>query len=455
MMRRPWCLGMLLLAATLGCEAKPGGADLAAETGAEAEAEGEGEAFVTVRAEPARRGEMTESIEALGLVEALPDHFATLTPAVEGHVLTLLVKQGDAVAKGQPIVELDPSVALADLAEKTASRDGLKASLDLLKSLPRPEEQKPLTLAIDTARVALERAERQNSEMKKLQESRLANPQQLFDAEKAEEAARIALETARATHHVQMIGPRREAVAEAQARIATADGLVAFSQAHLNFLTIRAPIDGVLDSLTCHPGQTLSVGAAIGDVVDARKVHAAVWFSPRSARGVRPGQAARVRPADESSSGAEGLAGTVEFVGRVADPRTGNLPVLVLVENPEGRLALGQTVRVLIDLEASGEVLQVPAEALLDLGEGPVFAVVRDGKTASLHPEVGAARDGWVAVSGTDLKEGEPVIIEGGYNLPEETPVKVADDEPAGAAHEPPGADPEPHGAAPETEEGR
>jgi hypothetical protein len=32
-----------------------------------------------------------------------------------------------------------------------------------------------------------------------------------------------------------------------------------------------------------------------------------------------------------------------------------------------------------------------------------------------------------VAVSGTDLKPGEPVIIEGGYNLKAETPVTVED----------------------------
>ena len=31
-----------------------------------------------------------------------------------------------------------------------------------------------------------------------------------------------------------------------------------------------------------------------------------------------------------------------------------------------------------------------------------------------------------MAVAGTDLKEGEPVIVEGGYNLPEGTPVKLA-----------------------------
>ena len=49
--------------------------------------------------------------------------------------------------------------------------------------------------------------------------------------------------------------------------------------------------------------------------------------------------------------------------------------------------------------------------------------MVRDGKTVVLHPEVGKPGKGWVAVAGTDLKEGEPVIVEGGYNLPEGTAV--------------------------------
>ena len=72
----------------------------------------------------------------------------------------LVVKQGETVKKGQPIVELDKSVALADLAEKTATRDGLKASLALLKSVPRPEERRANELAIEQAKVALERAKR-------------------------------------------------------------------------------------------------------------------------------------------------------------------------------------------------------------------------------------------------------------------------------------------------------
>ena len=61
--------------------------------------------------------------------------------------------------KGQPIVELDKAVAQADLAEKTATRDGLKASLALLKSLPRPEERRANELAVEQAKVAVEQAQ--------------------------------------------------------------------------------------------------------------------------------------------------------------------------------------------------------------------------------------------------------------------------------------------------------
>ena len=114
-------------------------------------------------------------------------------------------------------------------------------------------------------------------------------------------------------------------------------------------------------------------------------------------------------------------------MGRVADPQTGNLPIRILVDNPQGRFTIGESIRVSIVVIELKAVLQVPAAAILDLGEGPVLAVVRDGKSVVLHPVVGASHEGWAEVSGIDLKAGEPVIVEGGYNLPADTPVQVSD----------------------------
>jgi RND family efflux transporter MFP subunit len=422
------CLGLT------GCH---GGSSPSADAKDEHSAKGEGP-HVTVKTEPARRGTVARTVEGLGRSEAIPEKLATLTPAVEGHVHALLVKQGETVKKGQPIVELDTAVALADLAEKSATRDGLKAALDLLKALPRPEERRANELAIEQAKVALDRSTRLAERLKPLLARRETSDQQVFEAELAVTQAKLQLQTAEAQLRVMMIGPKPEAVAEAEAKVKTAEGAVQFSKAHLDYHTIRSPIDGVLDSLTCHPGQTIAIGAMVGEVVDTRQVLASVYLPASAALAVRVGQQAEVRTVDSrpdaggpvasgpAAENAPHSQGKVDFVGRIADPQTGNLPVRVLVDNPKGLLTVGQTVGLTITIAEQKGVLEVPSVSILDLGEGPVLTVVRDGKTALLHPEVGVSHGGWVPITGTDLKEGEPVIVEGGYNLPEGTPVEAA-----------------------------
>jgi len=432
MSTRLWIPSALLLFALAGCG--HGGASSAEEAHS-----GEAEAVVTVQVEPARRETVVETVEGLGRCEALPDHLATLNPAVEGHVHALLVEQGASVEKGQPIVELDNAVAKADLAEKTATRDGLKASLALLNSRPRPEERRANELAVAQAKIAVERAERTAEQLRPLRASRTVSDQQVYEAEKAVDTAKLQLATAEAQLTVQTMGPRPEAVAEAEAKIKTAEGAVEFSKVHLDLHTIRSPITGVLDSLTCHPGQTIAIGAAIGEVVDTRRLFASVWLPTRHASSVKVGQSAEIK-LDVASEGEEGvMKGKVAYVGRVADAQTGNLPVHVLVENPKGLLTLGQTVQVTITVSEKPNVLTVPVAAIVDQGEGPVLSVIRGGKTVSLHPEIGSSHAGRVEVSKIELKPGEPVIIEGGYNLPEGTPVKVAeehkDDEHKDAKH--------------------
>ncbi len=423
---RWWMLVGLLCIGLSGCHNE----SQTAET--KEDKSGDKEAHVSVRVEPARRTTIVETAEGLGRSEAIPTKLATLTPAVEGHVHELAAKQGDNVKKGQPIVELDQSVALADLAEKTATRDSLKAALVLLKSLPRSEERKSNELAIEQANVALQRAKAAAERLRPLLARHEVSEQQVFEADLAVTSAEIMYKTAEAQLQVTLIGPRPEAVAEAEAKIAVADGAVAFSKAHLDLHTIRSPIDGVLDTLTCHPGQTIAIGTPIGEVVDTQQIFVSVYLPSRSAQAVHVGQNAQVRiveshseSSSESAGGEAGVEGKVHFVGRLADAQTGNLLVNILVENPEARIPIGQTMGVTITLQEHAGMLQVPTAAILDQGEGLVLTVIRDGKTVALHPELGITQKGWVAIAKTDLKEGEPVIVEGGYNLPEGTAVKI------------------------------
>jgi multidrug efflux pump subunit AcrA (membrane-fusion protein) len=416
-------LCLLFPVGIIGCQAPPDSAGSSNQSS------------VNVRVEVARIGKVLDSVDGLGRVEAIPSRLAILTPAVEGHVARLLVRQGEPVRAGQPIVELDRSAATADLTEKIAARDALRAALVLLKSLPRREEIRSQELAIEQTKVAVERvrASLENLEGLRNGGGNLASKQQIYDARKALEAAEFQHQAAVATLDAMMIGPRPEAVAEAEAKIKTADALVDLSRVRLEFHTIHAPVDGILDSLTCHPGQTIAVGMPVGEVVDINEVYATVWLAPRHVAGIRPGLSARVASIGsnlaKSSGHSNAIAGIVDFVGRIADPQTGNIPVRVLVQNRDAQLVLGQTVEVQIDLGNATESLQVPAVAVLDVGNGPIIEVVRNGKTAILPATVGAARDGWCAVSSMDLHAGELVIVDGGYGLPEGTPVNVMQDD--------------------------
>jgi RND family efflux transporter MFP subunit len=362
---------------------------------------------------------------------------------VDGQVATLLAKVGDSVKQNQPILQLDTHIAQANLAEKTATRDGLNASLQLLKAPPRAEALKAQESSIEQSKLAFDKAQAAVDRLRPLSEKQQIPPAQLYEAELAASQAKLQREAAEAQLQAMKLGPRTEAIAEAQSRIATADATLDSAQVQFNLFTLKSPIDGVLNSITCRLGQTLSPGSSIGEVVDSRQLIVVVWLPARDCARVKIGQAVEVvagpqstAPAvksgddDEEASDEDApLAGKVIFVGRVADAQTGNLPVHVSIENIDDRFAVGQVVSASITVNEKAGLLAVPVAALVDVGEGNVINVVRDGKSQRAQPELGIRDKTWVEISGTDLKEplkaGELVIVEGGYNLPDGTAVSV------------------------------
>jgi RND family efflux transporter MFP subunit len=415
-------IGALLLAAA-GC----GGSD--GETAGIDEASGE-EAHVIVRVQPAQLRAIATTISALGRCEAPPEKLAMLTPLVEGQVSTILAEQGRQVKSGQGVVQLDGALAQADLAEKQAARDSLTAALNFLVSTPRVEEQQASKLAIEQANIAIARAEALVVRLRPLRARGEVPEQQMFEAEQALKQAQVQQRTALAQYDVLMLRPREEAIAEAQSKIAVADEAVKAAQTRLEYFTIRTPIDGVLNSMTCRPGETIAIGASIGEVVDSRQVLVKAWLPVQSRMSVHEGQTAHIRlPRARSTDASEALPpivdGQLVFVGSVVDPQTGNVPVDIAVENAQNGLVIGETLYVEIVVDQPAESLAVPANAAHDEGEGEVITVVREGRAFVLHPQFGASDGRWTAVTGSDLKVGEPVIVEGAYNLPDGAPVQV------------------------------
>jgi RND family efflux transporter MFP subunit len=407
-------------AASTAASHDPEHAEEKKEGGKEGEEEVKG--HVTVHCAPAQKRSLSVTVDSLGRTELLPENLGSLTATVEGHVHKLLVNLGDSVKAGQPIVELDTTVAKTALAEKQATLDSLKAALVLLQSRPRPEEVRAAELAVEQGKLAVEHAQAVVERLRPLAARQEVPPPQFADAEHLLKLDGVQLSTAEAQLKVLYLGPRKEAVAEAETKIAIAEQAVANGRATLDLHTLRAPIAGILDSLTCHPGQTLTVGTPIGEVVNRQRLLVTAYLPARSARSVEPGMTVRIdmvdgEKRDPSTGKSDEINGQVNFIGSVADPQTGNFPARILVDNADGKLRVGQVVKTTIKLRAEQAAITVPQAAIFDEGEGPLLAVVRDGKIKHLHPELGAAEDGFVAVMKTDLHDGEMVVTDGAYNV--------------------------------------
>ena len=80
-----------------------------------------------------------------------------------------------------------------------------------------------------------------------------------------------------------------------------------------------------------------------------------------------------------------------------------------------------------IEIEVSKvtTALAVSDAAIVSSDAGLTVVVVRDGKAVILHPRVGLCKNGLTQVTVKGLKEGELIVTQGGYNLPEGAPVKV------------------------------
>src|SRR5258708_34367842 len=79
--------------------------------GAEEPAGGEAEnkGLAQVETAPVKKGAITDEIKAFGSVSAQEDKVQTVSLAFECRVVRVLVSSGEPVAKGAPIVEIEPS----------------------------------------------------------------------------------------------------------------------------------------------------------------------------------------------------------------------------------------------------------------------------------------------------------------------------------------------------------
>jgi len=187
---------------------------------------------IEVDVEPVERADVQETVSAVpvagqpaGMVK--PDEVKVI-PKVGGELISLLVEEGDRVARGQVIAYLDPRPLDLQLAQARETAESARARVaqaraDLAVAPTRSET------AVAEAAAGLDQAVASYDTA-----LRGAREQEIAAAEAALKQAKAQAESSKASLDLMLAGPREENVAQAQAALTEAQAHVELREAELD-----------------------------------------------------------------------------------------------------------------------------------------------------------------------------------------------------------------------------
>jgi len=218
----------------------------------------------------------------------------------------------------------------------------------------------------------------------------------------------------------------RQAVAQARVdeltiQLDAQEAAARAAQARLQDLTIRAPFSGVAGIRQVSPGTLVTPGNQITTVDDVSVVKLEFSVPELALRSLSPGMPVA---AESGVFPGESFEGKVTVVDTRVDPVTRTITVVASLANPELKLKPGMFMTVKLPVEQRSNVVLVPEEALVPVGDLQFVFVAVDGKVQRRALRIGARQSGMVEVV-DGLKQGELVITRGTQKVREGAPVQV------------------------------
>lgn len=287
---------------------------------------------------------------------------------VAGEVKEVHFKEGDFVAKGQPLLTIDPRPYEAALAQAKAA------------------------LARDKATGVYNR--QQAERYKTLFEQGVVPRQQVDSFASAADAS--------------------DAVLNAD------DAAVKTAELNLEYCRINSPIDGRTGTIMVKPGNLVKVAdvpIVVINQVNPIYVNFTVpqQYWPDIKEHVDRG-ALHVMATIPQDPG-QLMPGTLTFVDNVVDPTTGTIHLRATFQNPQNRLWPGLYVSILLTLSEQPNATVVPAHSIITTQQGSYVYVVKSNSTVEQRTIVPSRTVDDDTVVEKGLQVGETIVTDGQVNL--------------------------------------
>lgn len=350
------------------------------------------------------RGRLPIVVSAAGAFKPIEQRW--ITAASPGVVEEVRVLPGDRVEPGTVLAVLSNPAVVSELAQAKANLASAEAER---ASLHAQLTSQMLTLQ---GQLATDQAQAQTAAVKERAEGSLVDDHIVSMLEysatrlQAGEFARLAM------LDKQRIVAFRDSMAAqdraAAAKVAALQAVLENSRQRVEALSVLAGMQGVVQDVAVHTGQTLSLGGGIARVASVKKLKATLQVPGSEAGEVAVGQSVTLQLATDT---AQNLSGRVTRVSPVVS--NGSVDVDVM---PEGSLPAD----VRPNLAVSGGIhiadigqatyIQRPAYAGPD-SQMTVYRLIDDGRTAvPVRVRFGAASDQYIQVI-DGLEPGDRVIV--------------------------------------------
>ncbi len=378
------------------------------------------EVAVAVKAAPAEK----TTIQRVVTTDAVlfPLQQASLVPKISSPVKKFYVNKGSKVHKGQLLAVLENQDLAAAAEDNKGAFEQAEATYKTGTAATVPEEVQKATLDAESAKQLYD-AEQKLYESRQELFKEGALPRKDFDQ------AAVSLAQARgqyevAKKHLDSLQDvvKKEELKGLQGQLSSARGKYLGAKAQLSYSEIRSPMDGFVTERPLYPGEMAAQGTPLMTVMDLSKVTARAHIPQTDAALLKVGDKATIIVPGADSE----IEGKVSLIGPALDPNSTTVEVWVEAKNPQQKLKPGSSVRVSMVAKTVPEALVVPASALLTTADGTtsVMVVGSDQKAHQQAVKVGIKQDDDVQIV-EGLKEGQTVVTEGAYGLPDNTKVTV------------------------------
>lgn len=211
---------------------------------------------------------------------------------LQGKMVRVMVKEGDAVTAGQILAEMDPGPFRSMVQLRRAELDIALHSEALVHAGSRPAERRHVALLLQAAVVKQQMAARNHQ-----REEQLAEMSSAVSVERRERArddldlARLEAQQQSEHREVVLRGPTAAERAIAAARVQVAREQLALAVRELEESTIRAPHSAVVTSRRIGPGDVIGFGTSrvLFELVDPERVELQIEFDETDAASVALG----------------------------------------------------------------------------------------------------------------------------------------------------------------------